>query len=224
MNWPMRRRLVLAALAFATGTQAMSLRAQSMPVVGFLNLVSAAGGVNEVKAFLRGLKEAGYIEGQNVVIEYRWGSGEGARLPGLARDLVTRRVAVIVVGGGPAARQAVRQSAGSTPVVFVTASDPIQEGLVASLNRPGGNFTGVSMLSTGLGAKRLELIHELLPAATRIAVLVNPAGSGTEINCASCEKPAAGSDCSSRWSTPRALPKSKRPSGDCVNCARRRSS
>jgi putative ABC transport system substrate-binding protein len=128
-----------------------------------------------VAAFRQGLKDTGYVEGQNVTIEFRWAEGQFDRLPAMAAELVRRQVAVIAVGGGNPASMAAKAATTTIPIVFVTASDPVQLGFVASLNRPGGNLTGVTTLSAEVGPKRLELAHELVPMATIIGVLVNPA-------------------------------------------------
>jgi ABC transporter substrate binding protein len=126
-----------------------------------------------VAAFRQGLKEAGYIEGQNVTIEYRWAEGQDDRLPGMATDLLHHRCAVII-GGGYSAAQAAKAATTTVPIVFVTGGDPVMHGLVASLNRPGGNTTGVSVLSSASGTKRLELLRQLVPKAAAIAMLVDP--------------------------------------------------
>jgi putative ABC transport system substrate-binding protein len=144
-----------------------------MPVIGFLRSTSLADATHFVVAFRQGLKEAGYIEGQNVTIEYRWAEGQGDRLPRMATDLVHHRCAVIIGSGYPAA-QAAKAATTTVPIVFVTGQDPVINGLVASLNRPGGNMTGVGFLTSALGTKRLELLRQLMPKAAAIAMLVHP--------------------------------------------------
>ncbi|MFZ2082450.1 MAG: ABC transporter substrate-binding protein [Xanthobacteraceae bacterium] len=170
----------------------LATRAQqpAMPVIGFLN--SRAPGENPaiLAAFRRGFEEAGYGEGQNVMVEYRWGDGQYDRLPALAADLVDRRVAAIVANG-PAVQTA--KSATSTlPIIFVVGFDPLAFGLVGSLSRPGGNLTGVTVLDVEIGAKRLELLHELVPTATTIALLVNPTTPAAETVTSEAQAAARG--------------------------------
>ena len=150
-------------------------RAQNpaMPVIGFLRSTAATGSEHIVTAFIRGLKEAGFVEGQNVAIEYRWADNQNDRLPALAADLIRRQVTVIVAAGIPAALAA-KAATTTIPIVFEIAADPVEVGLVASLNRPGGNLTGVTTLNVELGPKRLELLHEVEPTTRSIALLVNP--------------------------------------------------
>ena len=154
----------------------LAARAQqpTMPVVGLLDPGSAAERADAVAPFRKGLAETGFVEGQNVVLEFRWADGNYERLPTLAADLVSRRVSVIVTPGASAAAIAAKSATTTIPIVFDIGADPVKLGLVASLNRPGGNVTGVSNLSVGLAAKRMQLLRELVPTAHRIAVLVNP--------------------------------------------------
>ena len=146
-----------------------------MPVIGFLSAASPDLYVTRLDSFRRGLKEGGYVEGQNVAIEYRWAEGKNDRLPALAADLVRRGVNVLVAGGGTPTAMAAKAATTTVPVVFAVAVDPVKAGLVASLTRPGGNLTGITNLGVEVGPKRLELLREMLPKATTIATLVNPA-------------------------------------------------
>jgi putative tryptophan/tyrosine transport system substrate-binding protein len=145
-----------------------------MPVIGFLNVASPGALRQQIAAFREGLKESGYVEDQNVAVEYRWAEGQYERLPELAADLVRQQVSVIVVGGGAQAELAAKAATTTIPIVFSAGGDPVRSGLVASLNQPSGNITGVYHFATGLEAKRLGLLHEMLPKATPIAVLINP--------------------------------------------------
>jgi len=178
----MRRRDFMTLLGGTAATWPLAARAQqpAMPVVGFLDPRSLEPTAHLVAAFRHGLSETGYVEGQNVTIEYRWAEGHNDRLPDLAADLVSRRVAAITTPGGIAAALAAKAVTSTIPIVFMAAGDPVQAGLATSLSRPGGNTTGVSFMSGEIAAKQLGLMHELVPQAERFAVLVNPKNPNTE--------------------------------------------
>jgi len=180
----MRRRKFLAILGGAAAAPVFAPAApraqQAMPVIGFLNGSVAATLVQALAAFRAGLNETGYVEGRNVAIEYRFAEGDYQRLPAMAADLVARRVAVIVAGGTLAGPQAAAAATTTIPIVFTAGSDPVRVGLIPSLSRPGENVTGAFLLTAELEPKRLELLHQVVPAANVIAVLINPAYPGVE--------------------------------------------
>ena len=174
----MQRRDFIRALGGVAAWPLVASAQQRLPVIGFINSASPGGFGFLVDAFRQGLQETGYVEGQNVAVEYRWAEGQYDRVPVIALELVSRQVAVIVANSPGV--QAIKTAITTIPIVFTTASDPVQVGLVASLARPGSNVTGVTQFNVEVAPKRLEMVRELLPAATMIGVLINPTNPQTE--------------------------------------------
>jgi putative ABC transport system substrate-binding protein len=178
-----KRRELITLLAGAAASWPVNARAQEpvMRTIGYLSPRSAEVETQFLAVFRRGLSETGHIEGRNLTIEYRWADGRYEQLPELATELVRRRVSVITTTGGPRPARAAQSATSTIPIVFTSGSDPVADGLVKSLNRPGGNATGVHVFSTSLGPKRLELLRELVPKAEAIALLVNPRAQFAEM-------------------------------------------
>ncbi len=189
----MRRRRFITLIGGIAATWPLAVRAQqsAIPVIGFLHTASPETYVSQMSAFRQILKESGYIEGQNVAIEYRWAADQIARIPILAAELVQRKVTVIIAGGSPASALAAKSATTTIPIVFMNAADPVAIGLVASFNRPGGNITGATLLSAELAPKRLGILRDLLPTVTKIAVLVNPKRPGVEAQIAQVQEAAS---------------------------------
>jgi putative ABC transport system substrate-binding protein len=179
----MRRREFITIVGGATVALPLAARAQQqavMPVIGFLHSGSQAPYAQLVSAFRKGLSETGFDEGRNVAIEYRWADGNYDRLPGLVNELLDRHITVLYTGGGSVSALSAKDAARGVPLVFLIGGDPVKMGLVASLNRPGGNATGVTLVTGDLEAKRLELLRQLVPALTVVAVLINPSNTNAE--------------------------------------------
>jgi putative ABC transport system substrate-binding protein len=191
-----RRRKLLLLSAGTAIVLPFALRAQqkAMPVIGFLSGRTPSDAASAVAAFHQGLAEIGYVEGQNLAIEYRWAEGRYDRLPALATDLVGRKVDLIVAGGSPLSVQAAKSATSTIPIVFPALGDPVGAGVVATLARPGGNVTGISIMAIELTAKRLELISELVPQSHVIALLVNPNSPGAEPTIRGAQEAAGAKD------------------------------
>jgi len=186
----MKRRDFIAGLG-ATVALPLAARAQQpMPVVGYLSSRSPGESETVVAAFRQGLGEAGYVAGQNVAIDYRWAEGRYDRLPALAAELVGLKVSVILAAGGPPSALAAKKATSTIPIIFSASDDPVGLGLVESLSRPGGNITGMSVFNATLGAKRLGLLHEVVPSATTIAYLTNPANPSAHLEVSAVQEAA----------------------------------
>ena len=187
----MRRREFIALVGSAAAWPLAALAQQpGMPVIGFLHSASPVSYASQVEAFRQSLKETGFVEGQNVAIEYRWAENQIARLPTMAADLAHLQVSVIVAGGSPVSALAAKSATTTIPIVFMNVADPVGIGLVASFNRPGGNVTGATLLSAELVAKRLGILRDLLPSVKRIAMLVNPTRPGVDAQKAQVQQAA----------------------------------
>ena len=178
----MRRRDFIRLLGGVSAAWSAGSRGQqqALPVIGFLHSASPDPYVSQLRVFRQSLKKAGYVEGQNVLIEYRWAEDQIARLPAMAAELSKRQVSVMAAGGSPASALAAKSATTTIPIVFMNASDPVEIGLVKSFNRPGGNVTGATLLSVELASKRLGILHDLLPSIKKVALLVNPTRPGVD--------------------------------------------
>lgn len=188
----MRRREFIRLLGGVAAAWPVASHAQQqgLPIIGFLHSASPGAYVSQLRMFRQSLKEAGYIEGQNVLIEYRWAEDQIARLSVMAAELTKRQVSVMVAGGSPASALAAKSATTTIPIVFMNASDPVEIGLVKSFNRPDGNVTGATLLSAELVSKRLGILHDLLPSVKKVAVLVNPTRPGVDAQKAQVQSAA----------------------------------
>jgi ABC-type uncharacterized transport system substrate-binding protein len=186
----MRRRTFIAGMGAAALWPLAARAQQPMPVVGYLSSRSPGESETVVAAFRQGLGEAGYVVGQNVAVEYRWAEGQYDRLPALAAELVSRKVAAILAAGGPPSALAAKKTTSTIPIIFSAADDPVGLGLVASLSRLGGNVTGMSVFNSALGAKRFALLHELVPSAGTIVYLTNPANPSVQLEVKAVQEAA----------------------------------
>jgi putative ABC transport system substrate-binding protein len=189
-DWLQRREFIALLGGAATWPLPARTQQRTVPVIGVLSILSADDSHALMAAFRQGLRESGYIEGQNVAIEYRWAEGRPERLPALAADLVNRPVDAILTSGGTVAATVAKSATRTIPIVFNIGADPVKAGLVASLNRPGGNVTGVSWLSITLTGKRFELLHEILPRSVNIAFLDNSVNPNIDSNAEEAETAA----------------------------------
>ena len=189
----MNRREVITVLGGTAVAWSFAARAQqpAMPLIGFLNSASPGPLAHVLAAFWQGLNDEGYVEGKNVVIERRFAENQPDRLPALAAELIARQVTVLAATGGSVSGLVAKAMTTTIPVVFTTGDDPVKVGLVSNLNRPGGNLTGISVYNARLGAKRLGLLHELLPSATMIAFVVNPKNPRRRMKPTTCGRPRA---------------------------------
>jgi ABC-type uncharacterized transport system substrate-binding protein len=185
----MRRREFITLVVGAAAQWSRAARAEVLPIIGFVSSRSSADSRYAVSAFRKGLTESGFTEGQNLKIEFRWAEGKYGRLPALVNDLIAQGINVLVAVGGEPSAFAAKAATSTIPIVFTTGGDPVKAGLVTSLNRPGGNATGISLLTTAPESKRLGLLHEIVPKAALIGVLINPNYAEAENQTRECRMP-----------------------------------